>query len=90
MGGRIDNFKVMAAGATKAAAIEWTAIYLGLEPTQIMAIGDSPNDIPMLRAAILGVAMRNAAPMVKDAADAVTDSNNDDGVAAAIERYLLG
>jgi Cof subfamily protein (haloacid dehalogenase superfamily) len=81
--------EVMAAGATKAAAIEWTAGYLGLEPRGILAIGDSPNDVPMLRAACLGVAMGNAAPLVAEAADVVTLSNNEDGVAEAIERYVL-
>jgi hydroxymethylpyrimidine pyrophosphatase-like HAD family hydrolase len=79
----------MAAGATKAAAIEWTAAYLGADPSGVLAIGDSPNDIPMLHAAALGVAVENAAPMVKAAADAVTASNNEDGVAEAIERYVL-
>ena len=55
-----------------------------------MAIGDSGNDIPMLRAAALGVAMGNATREVKDAADAVTASNMEDGAAIAIERYILG
>jgi Cof subfamily protein (haloacid dehalogenase superfamily) len=81
--------EVMAAGATKAAAIEWTASYLGMRPGGVLAIGDSPNDIPMLRAAALGVAMANAVAIVKEAADGVTASNNDDGVAEAIERYVL-
>jgi Cof subfamily protein (haloacid dehalogenase superfamily) len=81
--------EVMAAGVTKAAAIEWTAAHLGLGPGGILAIGDSPNDIAMLRAAALGVAMDNAAPVVKEAADVVTASNNEDGVAQAIERYVL-
>jgi Cof subfamily protein (haloacid dehalogenase superfamily) len=81
--------EVMAAGATKAAAIEWTASHLGLGTDGILAIGDSPNDIPMLRAATLGVAMGNAAPIVREAADVLTGSNNEDGVADAIERYVL-
>lgn len=81
--------EVMAAGATKAAAIEWTAAYLGRASGGVLAIGDSPNDIPMLQAATLGVAMGNAAPMVIEAADVITSTNNEDGVAVAIERYLL-
>lgn len=81
--------EVMAAGATKAAAIEWTAAHLRLGPGGVLAIGDSPNDIPMLQAAALGVATENAARLVKEAADALTASNNDDGVALAIERYVL-
>ena len=55
-----------------------------------MAIGDSGNDITMLKAAGLGVAMGSAAQAVKDAADAVTASNREDGAALAIERYILG
>jgi len=82
--------EVMAAGATKAAAIEWTAAHLGLGESRLLAVGDSPNDIPMLRAAALGVAMDNATPLVKEAANVVTASNNEDGVAQAIERYVLG
>jgi Cof subfamily protein (haloacid dehalogenase superfamily) len=81
--------EVMAAGATKAAAVAWTARHLGLDPGATLAIGDSPNDIPMLQAAALGVAMGNATPMVQAAADALTASNNEDGVAEAIERYVL-
>jgi Cof subfamily protein (haloacid dehalogenase superfamily) len=80
--------EVMAAGATKAAAVEWVVSHLGLSPGRVLAIGDSPNDIPMLRSAALGVAMGNAPCMVKEAADAVTASNNEDGAAKAIERYL--
>ena len=79
----------MAAGVTKAAAIEWTASHLGLGTGGILAIGDSPNDIPMLQTAALGVAMGNAAPSVRDAADVLTASNNEEGVAEAIERYAL-
>jgi Cof subfamily protein (haloacid dehalogenase superfamily) len=82
--------EVMAAGATKAAAVAWAAAHLGRGVGGILAIGDSPNDIPMLEAAALGVAMENAGPMVKEAAHVVTASNNEDGVALAIERYLLG
>lgn len=81
--------EVMAAGATKAAALEWTAGHLGLNPHGILALGDSPNDIPMLRHAALGIAMGNSPPLVRDAADAVTASNNDDGVAEALDRYVL-
>ena len=81
--------EVMAAGVTKAAAIEWTAGYLRLGAGGILALGDSPNDIPMLKHATLGIAMGNASPTVREAADEVTASNNEDGVAEAIERYLL-
>jgi hydroxymethylpyrimidine pyrophosphatase-like HAD family hydrolase len=54
-----------------------------------MAIGDSRNDVPMLRWAGVGVAMANALPEVIEAAPFVTTSNDDDGVARAIERFVL-
>jgi len=79
----------MARGATKAAAIQWTATQLGIDPSGTMAIGDSHNDIPMLQFAALGVAMGNAPPAVKEAANVVTASNANEGVAWAIEHYLL-
>ena len=61
---------------------------LGLDPKQVIAFGDAENDIPMLRAAGMGVAMGNAAEAVKAAADMVTLSNNEDGIAAALEKLL--
>jgi len=53
---------------------------LGISPAEVIAFGDAANDIPMLQAAGLGVAMGNASPAVKAAADAITTSNNDDGI----------
>ncbi len=61
---------------------------LGIDPQNTIAFGDAENDIPMLRAAGVGVAMGNAAPAVKAAADFVTRSNNDDGIAAALDIFL--
>ncbi len=61
---------------------------LGISPADVIAFGDAENDIPMLQAAGIGVAMGNAAEKVKAAADFVTLSNNDDGIAAALEKYL--
>lgn len=61
---------------------------LGIKTENVIAFGDAANDIPMLRAAGVGVAMGNAAEEVKAAADLVTLSNNDDGVAAALEKLL--
>ena len=62
---------------------------LGIGPEQVMAFGDAENDIPMLRVAGIGVAMGNAADVVKAAADYVTRSNNEDGVAAALEAFSV-
>ena len=55
-----------------------------------MACGDSINELAMLRAAGLGVAMGNAAPEIAAAADVRTACNDEDGVAKAIEWYVLG
>ena len=61
---------------------------LGISPEEVIAFGDAENDIPMLKTAGMGVAMGNAARPVKDAANMVTLSNNDDGIAAALNHLL--
>jgi len=61
---------------------------LGIRAEEVVAFGDAENDIPMLRAAGMGVAMGNAADAVKAAADYITASNNEDGIAAALEQLL--
>jgi Cof subfamily protein (haloacid dehalogenase superfamily) len=57
-------------------------------PERVLAIGDSRNDVPMLRWAGVGVAMSNALPEVKESVRYVTASNLEDGVALAIERFV--
>jgi Cof subfamily protein (haloacid dehalogenase superfamily) len=76
--------------ADKGSAVEELAAMLKVPPEQVMAVGDAPNDLPMLRFAGLGVAMGNGGEDVKGQADAVTSSNMEEGVAAAIEKYALG
>ena len=61
---------------------------LGIDSSEVISFGDAANDIPMLREAGMGVAMGNAAEAVKAAANMVTLSNNDDGIAAALEKLL--
>ena len=61
---------------------------LGISPEEVIAFGDAANDIPMLQAAGVGVAMGNAAAAVKDAADKITLTNNEDGIAAALAELL--
>ena len=87
--GGFANLEFTAQGVSKATGLRFLADYLGLTLAQTMAIGDSENDAEMLRAAGLGVAMGNAYPQVKALADAVTDDNESDGVAKAIQKYLL-
>lgn len=60
-----------------------------IQSERVLAIGDSGNDIPMLRWAGLGVAMGNAPAEVRDSVRYVTGTNDEDGVAAAIERFAL-
>jgi hypothetical protein len=61
----------------------------GIDRSEMVAVGDGYNDISMLSYAGLGVAMGNAPDDIKAVCGAVTLSNNDDGVADVIERYVL-
>jgi len=76
--------------AHKGRGLEEACRILGIPPEQAMALGDSGNDIAMLRRAGLGVAMGNAPDVVKAAADAVAEPFDADGAAKAIEHYVLG
>lgn len=75
--------------ASKARGLLEACQILGVDPARTMALGDSGNDIPMLRAAGLGVAMGNAPPEVRDAAGAVSAPFDQDGAALAVEQYVL-
>ncbi|HAQ0763393.1 TPA: HAD-IIB family hydrolase, partial [Enterococcus faecium] len=79
----------MPKGVTKAYGISLLAKDLGLKQEEIMAIGDEENDLPMIQYAGLGVAMENAVPFVKEAADFVTASNEENGVAKVIQKFVL-
>jgi Cof subfamily protein (haloacid dehalogenase superfamily) len=75
-------------------ASKWTAILhladvWGVLPSEICAVGDDANDIPMLKGAGLGVAMGHAAADVREAADLVTGDHNEDGVAMLVDDVLL-
>jgi Cof subfamily protein (haloacid dehalogenase superfamily) len=74
---------------SKGAAMQKIGEYYNIPQSEMMAIGDNFNDVEMLRYAGLGVAMGNAPTGVKDAADVVTTTNEEDGVAEAIYRYVL-
>ena len=75
-------------GVHKAATVEQLLGESGVEPGEVVAFGDMPNDIELLRWAGLGVAVANAHPSLIAAADEVTASNDDDGVAIVVERLL--
>lgn len=80
---------VMHKGCSKASGLQLLAEQLGIQLTQVMAIGDNHNDSEMLQAVGWGVAMGQAPEQVKAIANAVTTTNREDGVAQAIERYAL-
>lgn len=77
-------------GIRKDAALGILMGHLGMSLDDLMAVGDGFNDIPMLDCAGLAVAMDNAYPEVKEHADWVAPSNEEDGVAVAIDRFVLG
>lgn len=84
-----DNFlELMEPGVNKWEAVKAVAAAYGIQPQEIMCIGDSNNDIGMIKNAGVGVAVANAKDSVKDNAKIVTASNNDDGVALVIESIL--
>ncbi|PPJ22505.1 HAD family hydrolase [Nocardia nova] len=79
--------ELSAPGITKAAGLSVVAERLGVDPAAILAFGDMPNDVPMLRMAGHGVAMGNGHPEAQAAADEITASNAEDGVARVLERW---
>jgi Cof subfamily protein (haloacid dehalogenase superfamily) len=81
--------EVLPIGVSKATGVEEVARPLGITAEDVVAFGDMPNDVPMLRWAGLGVAMGNAHPEAMDAADEVTTPNTDDGLARVLERWWL-
>ena len=85
----VNNLELMPEGCSKGTAVRELAERLKLPISQVMALGDQDNDIEMLRAAGLSVAMGNASEGAKQAAKTTTDTNARDGVAKAIRRYVL-
>ncbi len=81
--------QVVAAGVDKGEALAWLCGRLGVDCATVLAVGDNENDEPMLRWAGTGVAMGHAPDAVKASADAVVATNVDNGVAEAIERWVL-
>lgn len=81
--------EVMSRLAGKAQALELIAAHYGIKRSEVMAIGDSFNDLDMIKWAGWGVAMGNAVEAVKAAADFVTFSNDEEGVTEALNRFVL-
>jgi Cof subfamily protein (haloacid dehalogenase superfamily) len=78
--------EISAAGITKAAGLAWLCDRHQVTPAEVVAFGDMPNDLPMLAWAGRGVAVANAHPSVLAAADELTESNDNDGVATYLDR----
>lgn len=80
--------EISAAGVTKAAGLAWFCEQRGVVPADVLAFGDMPNDTPMLTWAGRAVAVANAHPAVREIADDVTLSNDEDGVATYLEKLF--
>jgi len=83
------NIEVNPEGVNKANALKTVCEKLGITMDNVLACGDSINDIKMIQEAGIGVAVGNAQQAIKNVADFVTETNNNDGVAKAIEKYVL-
>lgn len=70
-------------------ALEFLIDKLGIKKEEVIAIGDNTNDKKMIEEAGLGIIMKGSTPVVTEAADFVTDDNNNEGVAKAIERFIF-
>ena len=81
--------EILQPGVNKASALKKLAAKLGIDMSEVMAIGDSNNDLPMLKAAGFSAATGNAVPEVKAAADVVVADCDHSGVADAIRNYVL-
>ncbi|PZE20722.1 Cof-type HAD-IIB family hydrolase [Paenibacillus xerothermodurans] len=81
--------EIMHREGNKGDALRYLATHFGYDMSQVIAIGDSWNDHEMIEAAGLGVAMGNAVDSLKEIADYVTYSNNEDGVKHVVEKFVL-
>lgn len=94
LGDKMDIFRsapffleLVPKGIDKAKSLTRLLAKINLTPSDLIAFGDGYNDLSMLKLAGMGVAMENAAPEVRAEADYVTLSNEEDGVAAALEHF---
>ena len=84
-----NNLEINAKRATKGEGLRFLCRHLGLDVSESMAFGDGSNDRSMIEAAGIGVAMANAEQPLKELADYVTDTNDNDGVAKAIAHFCF-
>ncbi|OUS69140.1 phosphoglycolate phosphatase [Paenibacillus sp. MY03] len=83
------NMEISVQGITKESGVRQVCQMLGLSMSDVIAMGDSHNDAKLLKAAGLGVAMANGEEHIKSIADVITATNNEDGVAQAIRKYIF-
>jgi Cof subfamily protein (haloacid dehalogenase superfamily) len=76
--------EIMPQGISKGAGVAWVLHKMGIKPEQLLAIGDGENDLEMIKMAGIGVAVANARPELKSAADLVVASNDNGGVAEGL------
>jgi Cof subfamily protein (haloacid dehalogenase superfamily) len=80
--------EVMEAGGSKSNAVKFISERFGLKPSEVITMGDNYNDKEMIQFAGMGVAMGNAPDEIKAVADYITDTNNNDGVRKALEKFF--
>lgn len=83
------NIEITCKGVSKGRAVEILAGYYNFKKEEVITIGDSENDLSMIEYAGLGIAMGNAIDRVKEKANFITDSNDNEGVANAINNFIL-
>lgn len=84
-----ERIEFVKKGITKSNSLQFICKECNIKRSEVIAIGDADNDIDMINFAGLGVAMGNAQNLLKEKANYITRSNNDDGVADVIEKYIL-
>jgi Cof subfamily protein (haloacid dehalogenase superfamily) len=87
--GTVESMCISARGADKGTALRLVLDRLGIDPARALAIGDNPNDLPMFACAGTSVAMGNATDEVKRQATAVAPSNDEEGVAWALDKFVF-
>lgn len=86
---RYSYAEILAKNTNKWTAIEELIKIMNIKKSEVIAIGDNFNDIEMIKNAGLGVAMNNGSPVAKEVAQVIAPSNNEDGVASVLEKYVL-
>jgi hydroxymethylpyrimidine pyrophosphatase-like HAD family hydrolase len=84
-----DMMEILPVGASKGAGVQMLLDHMEVPIDQVMALGDGENDIEMLSMVGWGVAMANGTERTKAVAKAVTSSNDEDGVAKAVQDFIL-